>query len=206
VSELGARFPAVLRDAAAGDRDAFAQLWRSTHPRLLRYLYAVCGERAEDVASDTWLKVMRNLASFSGDELAFRGWLVVIGRNTAIDSGRQSARRRELLADTVPEPVGATAPDAADEALQAISTQAALDLVSTLPPAVAEMVLLRVVVGLDVAQVAELTGRSSGAIRVAVHRGLKALAHRLAASELSSAPSPEPSSAVAPQPPPMGRL
>jgi len=160
VNELGARFPAVLQDAAAGDRSAFAQLWRSAHPGLLRYLFVVCGERAEDVASDTWLKVMRNLATFSGDEQAFRGWLAVIARNTAIDSGRQSARRPEQLSDTVPEALGVTAPDAADEAIQALSTRAALELVSTLPPAVAEMVLLRVVLGLDVSQVAELTGRS----------------------------------------------
>jgi RNA polymerase sigma-70 factor (ECF subfamily) len=182
VNELGARFAAVLQDAVAGDRSAFAQLWRSAHPGLLRYLFVVSGEGAEDVASDTWLKVMRNLATFSGDEQAFRGWLAVIARNTAIDSGRQSARRQEQLSDTVPEAPGVTAPDAADEAIQALSTRVALELVATLPPAVAEMVLLRVVLGLDVSQVAELTGRSPGAVRVAVHRGLKSLAQRLSAS------------------------
>lgn len=169
----------MLHAAAAGDRDAFGELWRSAHPGLLRYLFVLSGERAEDVASETWLKVMRNLASFDGDEQAFRGWLAVIARNTAIDSGRQAASRREFPSDIVPEAPGATAPDPADEAEQAISTRAALDLVATLPPAVAEMVLLRVVLGLEVAQVAELTGRSPGAVRVAVHRGLKSLAQRL---------------------------
>jgi RNA polymerase sigma-70 factor (ECF subfamily) len=51
-----------------------------------------------------------------------------------------------------------------------------LRLVATLPPEQAEMVMLRVVAGLDVATVAELVGKKPGTVRVAVHRALKSLA------------------------------
>ena len=55
---LGDRFEAVLRAAAAGDRDAFGALWRASHPPLLRYLRVMCGDAADDVASETWIRAL----------------------------------------------------------------------------------------------------------------------------------------------------
>jgi len=73
-----------------------------------------------------------------------------------------------------------SAPDAADLALHNLATQRAIALVSTLPPLQAEVIMLRVVAGLDTEAVAELLGRSPGAVRVAAHRGLRRLARILA--------------------------
>lgn len=196
---LGRRFPAVLTRAVAGDAAAFADLWRSAQPGLLRYLFVIGnGQDAEDVASETWVKVIRGLDTFTGDEQAFRGWLATVARNTLRDKVRQRGRHPERLAGLVPD--DGTSDDGSpteDVALQAISTRAALALVvRTLPPAVAEMVVLRVVVGLDVAQVATLTGRSPGAVRVGVHRGLKSLAEALAPPVERTASRPAGQSAV----------
>jgi RNA polymerase sigma-70 factor (ECF subfamily) len=180
VRGLGPRFPQVLANAAAGDGSAFAELWRSAHPGLLRYLFVFCSDMAEDVASETWLKVLRNIDTFSGDEQAFRGWLAAIARNAAMDRRRHAYRHPERLDGITPEHTPAPAPDPADLAIEALATRAILELVTTiLSPAVAEMVVLRVVLGLDVPQVGELVGRSPGAVRVAVHRGLKTLAEAL---------------------------
>jgi RNA polymerase sigma-70 factor, ECF subfamily len=180
-------FGQLLQRAAAGDESAFAQLWRSSHPGLLRYLSVVFGpDVAEDVASEAWLKVILNLDGFSGDERAFRTWLAVIARNIAIDRGRYLARRKERLEPNVAEHHRASSPDAAEEAMEALSTRAALDLVATLPPAIAEMVFLRVVMGMDGPQVAHLVGRSPGAVRVAVHRALKTLAQSAQAGRPST--------------------
>jgi RNA polymerase sigma-70 factor, ECF subfamily len=180
VNQLGDAFPAVLAAASAGDPDAFAQLWRSTHPLLLRYLRITAGEATEDVASETWLKVIKNLNSFTGDEQAFRAWLTVVARNTARDHARAAVRRPETPAAELP-PLRATGPDAADEALERLGTQRALRLLATLPPAQAEMLALRVVIGLEPVEVARIVGRSPGAVRVAVHRALATLAERLTA-------------------------
>jgi RNA polymerase sigma-70 factor, ECF subfamily len=176
VHELGERFEAVLAGAARGDGTAFAELWRATHPPLLRYLRVIAGDVAEDAASETWLKAIRGLPSFVGDEPAFRGWLTVIARNVVRDLGRHAARRPEtLLAD--PEPARrATAPDAADLALERLGTERALRLLATLPPAQAELVALRVIVGLEPAEIGLIVGRSPGAVRVSVHRALASLA------------------------------
>jgi RNA polymerase sigma-70 factor (ECF subfamily) len=180
VNELGEAFPAVLAAASAGDPDAFAQLWRSTHPLLLRYLRLTAGDSAEDVASETWLKVIRNLGSFTGDEQGFRAWLTVVARNTARDHARSAVRRPETPAAELP-PTRTSGPDAADEALERLGTESALRLLATLPPAQAEMVALRVVIGLEPVEVARIVGRSPGAVRVAVHRALGTLAERLTA-------------------------
>ena len=69
-----------------------------------------------------------------------------------------------------------TAPDAADVALERIATQAVLATVAALPQDQAEIILLRVVAGLDAADVAAIVGKSPGAVRVAAHRGLRRLA------------------------------
>lgn len=89
------------------------------------------------------------------------------------------------------ERTGLPAPDAAEVAEERLATDRAVRLVRSLPPDQAEMVMLRVVLGLDVADVAAVVGRSPGAVRVAVHRALRNLGELLAA-ERSPVTEPEP--------------
>jgi RNA polymerase sigma-70 factor (ECF subfamily) len=180
---LGEPFEKVLGRAREGDAGAFAELWRDANPMLLRYLRVTAGVLAEDIASYTWIRVIEKLATFTGDEAGFRRWLVTIARNHHLDQVRRSARRPERLTgdtSTVIDLTGRSEPDAAALAEERMSTDAAIRLIATLPPAQAEMVILRVVVGLDVADVARVVGRSPGAVRVAVHRGLRKLEDTLA--------------------------
>lgn len=180
---LGERFESVLRRSRRGDAEAFAELWRDTNPMLLRYLTVIAGSAAEDLASHAWIRAIERLGSFTGDEAGFRRWLVTIARNHHLDQLRHAGRRPERLVAEVSEeslgPAAAWSPDAASEAEERMSTERALALIATLPPEQAEMVMLRVVVGLDVAAVAAVVGRSPGAVRVAVHRALRRLAGTL---------------------------
>jgi RNA polymerase sigma-70 factor (ECF subfamily) len=120
--------------------------------------------------------VVRDLAGFRGDAADFRAWLFTVARHRAIDQGRARAVRPVV---PVAEPRGDSAvtstPSAEQDAVEREATAAALRLVASLPPDQAEMVMLRVVAGLDVAVVAELVGKKPGAVRVAVHRALKSL-------------------------------
>jgi anti-anti-sigma factor len=84
----------AVRAAQQGSSDAFRTLYRDTQPRLLRYLYTLVGDDAEDVASETWLQVTRDLASFTGDHDGFRGWVTTIGRHRALDHLRRRGHRR----------------------------------------------------------------------------------------------------------------
>lgn len=164
----------ILVAACAGDEAAFVCLFREIQPRLLRYLRALTGGEAEDLAAETWLQVVRGLARFSGDAQGFRGWVFTIAHARAIDVWRASSRRPETLTHTVPD--RSTDRDVLCEVEEIISTEAALSLLRELPEAQAQVLMLRVVAGLDVARTAEVLGRTSNHVRVLAHRGLRTLA------------------------------
>jgi RNA polymerase sigma-70 factor, ECF subfamily len=175
-------FEQTLLAAQSGDEAAFAALWRQLHPALLRYLRVIAPGTAEDVASECWLQVMRSLRRFSGDEAGFKSWLFTIARNKVTD-GRRRARRRpaERLEDHVAEETAA-GDDTEAAVLEQLGTEAALRLIAALPPDQAEIIMLRVVAALDVADVARIVHKSPGAVRVTSHRALRRLRETLARS------------------------
>ena len=147
---------------------------------LLRYLHVLAGQDAEDIASETWLQVTRDLPGFTGTYDGFRGWVATIARHRALDHLRRTTRRPPALPlpaeDLAARPAAA---DTAQTALDAAATRNAIALIATLPPDQAEAVLLRAVLGLDAATAAHILGKRPGAIRTAAHRGLKTLHKRL---------------------------
>jgi RNA polymerase sigma-70 factor, ECF subfamily len=171
---IGAAFSVTLASAQGGDELAFARLFRDVQPTLLRYLHVITPE-AEDVAGDTWLQVVKGLPRFRGGEDAFRAWLFTIARHRAVDAGRSRSRRPDLPLAVTEMPEPPAAPDAADLALEAISTRSVLALVMKLPHDHAEIIMLRVVAGLEAADVARIVGKSPGAVRVTAHRALRRL-------------------------------
>lgn len=168
------RFADVLAAAGAGDEWAFDALYRDLHPALLRYLRSLHWELAEDSASEAWIEVARGVAAFVGPERAFRSWVFAIARRKLIDRIRYEARRPGASFDGVPD-AGPPVRDIADEILERDATTHALELIRTLPREQGEAVMLRVVVGMDHAEVAAVMGKSPGAVRVLVHRGLRRL-------------------------------
>lgn len=179
--ELGA---AVAR-AQEGDETAFAVAYRLVQPGLLGYLRGLVGDDAEDVASDAWLEISRDLGRFKGDGAGFRGWSATIARHRALDHlRRQKVRpRSSALEQDVLELPGPHSTH--DQALESISTERALDLVGGLPRDQAEAVLLRVVVGLDAPTAARVLGKRPGAVRTAAYRGLKRLAKQLGVASVT---------------------
>ncbi|CCH18802.1 Putative RNA polymerase ECF-subfamily sigma factor [Micromonospora lupini str. Lupac 08] len=183
---MTAELSEAVTAAQAGDEDAFRFLYRSLQPGLLRYLTALVGADAEDVASETWLQISRDLPHFTGGE--FRAWTVTIARNRAMDHLRRLRRRPSL-----PVPVQALTElagdgDTAERAGETISTEAALALIATLPPREAEAVLLRAVIGLDAESAGRVLGRRAGAVRTAAHRGLRRLATLLDRQAVTAPP------------------
>ena len=179
-----AGFDSTLCSAQAGDEVAFAALWRSLHPPLLRWLSVVAPGGAEDVESEVWLTVTRGLPSFEGDERDFRAWVFTTARRRAIDWARRRKRQpRAAPLDglDVADPVATSSSLVdADAALEA-----ALTLLRRLTPDQREVVALRVIVGLTVGETATIVNKSDGAVRVLCHRGLRTLAQHLDADQLA---------------------
>jgi RNA polymerase sigma-70 factor, ECF subfamily len=173
--------PALVAAAQGGDEEAFRDLYRAVQPGLLRYLGALVGDDAEDVASETWLQVARDLGTFRGRE-GFRAWVVMIGRNRAMDHLRRLRRRPAVVVpidDLAELPDHTDAADTAASAVESMSTDTALALIRSLPRDQAEAVLLRVVVGLDAPAAGKVLGKRPGAVRTACYRGLRRLAEYL---------------------------
>lgn len=175
----GEDFPGILAAAQTGADWAIALLFREQQPRLLRYLRAQAHDAADDLASDTWLDVARNLRSFEGDEDAFRGWLFTIARRRLVDHRRRTARRVATTDAEFPDVAAAVDTETAALDLGALGDAAARQLVASLPDELAEIVLLRVVAGLDVAEVAAIVRRRPGTVRVLQHRALQRLRKEL---------------------------
>jgi RNA polymerase sigma-70 factor (ECF subfamily) len=173
--DLGA---AVAR-AQDGDEAAFAVAYRIVQPGLLGYLRGIVGDDAEDVASDAWLEIARDLGRFKGDGAGFRGWTATIARHRALDHLRRQ-RVRPWLGVLEQEVLDLPSPlSTHEQAMERLTTERALELVRELPKDQAEAVLLRVVVGLDGTAAARVLGKRPGAVRTAAYRGLKRLARRL---------------------------
>jgi RNA polymerase sigma-70 factor (ECF subfamily) len=174
-----------LASAREGEETGFLGLWRELQPRLLRYLRVMNCTDADDVASETWLQVVRDLSTFHGDGDDFRKWLFTVGRHRAIDAGRARSRRPTV---SLPEDFDALADDQTveDKVIEALSADRAVQLLTSLSSDQAQAVALRVIAGLDTLATASVLGRSRAAIRLALHRGLRSLAQSPAIHALSS--------------------
>jgi len=175
---MAAMTPEIFRDSLAaaktGDETAFTVLFRYAQPAVLRYLRVIGRDRADDLAGETWVQVVRGLKGFEASEpQAFRGWVLSIARHRWLDDQRARGRRPEITAQELPDkPAEADVEASVDEMM---STESALALIARLPPDQAEVVTLRYIADLDVASTAATVGKEPGAVRVLAHRGLKRL-------------------------------
>ncbi|MEV6397803.1 RNA polymerase sigma factor [Streptomyces sp. NPDC051907] len=177
-----AELTAAVLAAQDGDERAFRTVYRAVHPRLLGYVRTLVGEpEAEDVASEAWLQIARDLDRFSGDADRFRGWAARIARNRALDHIRMRGRRPAVGGDETELTGKPAESDTAALAMESLSTGDTMALIAQLPQDQAEAVVLRVVVGLDAKSAAKTLGKRPGAVRTAAHRGLKRLAELLGA-------------------------
>ncbi len=165
-------FEQVLVSARHGSPWAFGWLYRHFQPGLLRLLAVIAPQQAEDLAADVWLDVAVALPHFAGDEQAFRSWLAATARGRVIAAHRHADRPVERVpseADTIDE-------------LAAFAAR----VVSVLPPEQADVVLLRVVGGFAVGEIARLLGRQPATVRSLQHRALRRLARQFDPEALSA--------------------
>lgn len=178
---LGQEFEDVLSAARAGAGWACARLHRDLAGVVTGYLRQQGARDPDDVASETFLDVFRSLGSFEGDEQGFRAWVFTIAHRRLQDERRWWSRRPSTssLDDMVHDPPAETpTPTAAGPS--DLDPEFARPL-HALPRAQRDVVLLRVVAGLSVAETAEATGHTRGAVRQLQRRGLKGLERSLGA-------------------------
>lgn len=169
---LGASFDPVLAAARTGADWAWDALYRDLAPLVHGYLRSRGAREAEDLTGEVFLAVARDLASFSGGETSFRSWVLTVAHHRLLDARRYEGRRpTEPVAEEVLQAQTASS-NVEDEALQSIVTSRISQLVATLAGEQREVLMLRIVGGLTVTEVAAALNKSPGAVKALQRRGL----------------------------------
>jgi len=158
-----------------GDRDALEELYLIHFDRIYSYLHVSVGNRhdAEDLTTQTFLKMLEKIGSFKWRSAPFSAWLFRIAHNLAMDHFR--ARRRWQPEEEVPEPVGEEEPSAELTAMQSIGRESMLRLIERLSPEQQQVLTLKFVFNLPNAEVAAILDKTEGAIKSLQHRALVSL-------------------------------
>ena len=166
----------LVERAIAGDVDAFASLFEITLPSVYRYLYGRSGDAtlAEDLAQDAYMRAMRAIqTSFKGASTEFVAWMIRIARNRFLDHVKSGRVRWEVVVDETPVTFAVGNPET--EALEAVAGGHLRNALTRLTAEQQEIVLLRFFEGLQIAEVAAVTGRTEGAVKALQFRALRAL-------------------------------
>jgi RNA polymerase sigma-70 factor (ECF subfamily) len=165
-------FGEQLDAARRGEDWAWHHLYTKLIGPITGYLTSRGARHPDDLASETFLHVARNIEQFEGDEESFRSWVFVIAHRRLIDA-RRTANRRPKIADRAEEdPEGGNVEQEAIDRLGNTSVQALLD---QLTEDQREVLALRVVADLSLKETAQVTGRDVGAVKALQRRAI----HRL---------------------------
>jgi RNA polymerase sigma-70 factor (ECF subfamily) len=182
---LGEQFESVLEAARAGAAWALGALYTDLHPRVLRYLWANEPAEGEDLASEVWIDVASGLARFKGREHDFHRWVFTIARRRMIDLRRRRGRRRTDPAATEVLEAHSAFGNVESEAMTNLATATALGRLAVLSRDQAEVLLLRILGGLSVKEVAAIMGKRPGTVKVLQHRALAKLATELVPEDVT---------------------
>ena len=168
-------FDEVLCAARRGVDSAWVTLYRDLAPVLVGYLRGRGAPDAEDLVGEVWVQVVRHIDRFDGDERGFRSWVFTIAHRRLIDVRRAQQRRPERLAPTPDLEPSLPAVEAEPEALATLGTEEVVGLLDHLTEDQREVLLLRLVGGLRLPEVAEVTGRAPQAVKSLQKRGIEHL-------------------------------
>ncbi|WP_051723828.1 sigma-70 family RNA polymerase sigma factor [Micromonospora chokoriensis] len=177
-----------LVDAAqAGDREAFAELYRIYGPMVYRVALRRCGNHhlAEDLTGDVFVKALRNISGLKWQGSDPGAWFMTITRNLVVDHFKSGRYRTETL-DPEPGTIhGQHPPDRSPEGrpeelvVSHLTNLTLIAAVQQLNPEQRECITLRFLQGLSIAEVAAAMDRNEGAVKALQYRATKTLARLL---------------------------
>jgi RNA polymerase sigma-70 factor (ECF subfamily) len=165
--------------AQQGDREALESLYLLHFDRIYSYLHLTVGNRhdAEDLTTQTFLKMLEAIGRFRWQSAPFSAWLFRIAHNLAIDHFR--ATKRWQPEEEVPEPEGSEESSAEDEALESIGRRSMLELIESLSQDQQQVLTLKFVFNFSNGEAATVLGKTEGAVKSLQHRALASLQKQL---------------------------
>ncbi len=170
----------LVEFAQQGDREALEALYLLHFDRIYSYLHMSVGNRhdAEDLTTQTFLKMLEAIGRFRWRSAPFSAWLFRIAHNLAMDHFR--ATKRWQPEEEVPEPEGAEASSAEDDALQSIGRRSMLELIENLSHDQQQVLTLKFVFNFSNGEAATILGKTEGAVKSLQHRALTSLQKQVA--------------------------
>jgi RNA polymerase sigma-70 factor (ECF subfamily) len=164
----------VIVAARGGDEWAWTVIYRALAPPVLGYLRSRGAVEPEDLLGEVFLQVVRDLPNFDGTGRDFRAWVFVVAHHRMLDDWRHRARRPvQLLAGFADGEDRAG--DVEDEAMHAISTDRVRTILARLSPDQRDVLLLRILGGLTIDEIARTLDKQPGAVKALQRRGLAAI-------------------------------
>lgn len=165
----------LVASAKRGDKRAIGELYCRHVDMIYRYTYARVQNAAvaEDLTAQVFLKALEGLDSYQSTGVPFRAWLYRIAHARTVDHWRQQQRRREVeLLDSLP------AKDPRPEDVVAAKSQwdTVVELLAQLTDDQRDVVVLRFLEEMSLAEVALTMDKTVGAVKALQHRALTALA------------------------------
>jgi RNA polymerase sigma-70 factor (ECF subfamily) len=172
----------LVQRAQAGDAEAFGELYDKYVDQVYRYIaYRVAGTQlAEDLTSETFLRALRRISSFTWQGRDVGAWFVTIARNLIADHYKSGRYRLELTTEDVS--ISSAAPVQAgpeNEVLEAMQNKVLLEAVKQLGAEQQECIVLRFLQGLSVSETAQVMGKNDGAIKALQYRAIRTLGRLL---------------------------
>ena len=155
----------LLERAKAGETAAWSELYHWLAPAVAGYVRLRGARDVDDLTSETFLAVFRNIATFNGSIDQFRSWVFVIAHRRLLDERRRLARcpHTETFVDAYAED---------DDFEGAMSEARVRAICAQLPAEQADVMVLRILGDFTIEQIAQVVGKSEGAVKQLQRRGL----------------------------------
>jgi len=164
----------LVRRAQQGDQRAFAQLYEGHFDRIYRYVALKIGDRieAEDMTQQVFLNALQSISSFKWKGIPFAAWLFRIAHNQVVDYLRKKTKHA-----AVPFDESLVSSDGNPQSIveRSLDIEQLLLATKRLTKAQQEVVSLRFAGELSIVQVAQIMGKSQGAIKALQHSAIVAL-------------------------------
>lgn len=174
----------LVQRAQAGDAEAFGELYDKYVDQVYRYvLYRVASAQvAEDLTSETFLRALRRISSFTWQGRDVGAWFVTIARNLIADHYKSGRYRLEMTSDDVSTVSGSKptlSPGPENEVMEKMQNKVLLEAVKQLNAEQQECIVLRFLQGLSVTETAQIMGKNDGAIKALQYRAIRTLGRLL---------------------------
>ena len=172
---------ALVARAQAGERAALEELYLLHFDRIYSYLHLSVGNRhdAEDLTTQTFLKMLEAIGRFRWQSAPFSAWLFRIAHNLAMDHFR--ATKRWQPEEEVPEPVEAET-SAEEAALHSIGRKSMLQLIENLSHEQQQVLTLKFVFNFSNGEAAAILDKTEGAVKSLQHRALASMQKQISSS------------------------